>query len=905
MPDKAWNPVQEVRTKYPGLKDWSDDRILQNLSDPKRFRAAFPQYSNLGDDVIKRNLSGLRSANLPPGVRIAGKNAAGRPMYAPEEAAKPVGGAASRFVSSAGQAIGGAVSGLYHGVVEGAQNPEEAKTVEKTGKVGLLAKRFVGDPMKQQAQQAVSEFQQSRTAPNKYAVREHREKAAAHALATVLPGVGPWAAQVGEQLGTQVGKGDIAGALGTAAGNVAVYEAPHMAKRVAGAGGAAVRGAAEAITGTGPRGLKKLAQSTVKANVDAAREHLVKTQDALHETAGKELTRAEKVKATDEVERAKHELAVAKVRADNTRVRTKHAAEVEKVRAENDRIRAKHQAAADQIAQENTATDHALELRRAEEAGLQQDTSAYYNKEDATKSKAKAATNKAWKPWHDKIAKETIDGGEISEPLKKITKLSPEVARMVSQLTPDPEDAPPESMYAKDRAAIMKSQGYKEDYWDLPPEKRAEVDKIAASNGFEPEPIDFNPQAGAAIPVEQVHRARSILGRNIYSGKYEGPLLGEMKQLLKVLDQAETRASMKADALDDLKAGRAETQKYQKAFGRERHVPKTQDEIRKREANPEQFDEENDRERLNAAQVYDPSLVKDYEKVQARREQLKKMQTEDQLRKARKQIPAPPSEDDLREGYRLKPEPEPPTEDDLRPGYRLQTEPEPPAPAEGAVAPAERVAPPDRPKDQTVTPADRLANIKAGIASTAERFRQQGISRTLNSLFWTVPMSIMSAGMGHPGYAFAEVAMAPVILAGSHALAALLERPEVTNWLAKVTPREVAMFNRLPEEEKAVFTQNLNTMVKAAKKNKFPVSQALTAFVAGSGATASTPKTLQQLRQEALKRQQQQLQGQEAQTPQEPAATTPDAGEPPATPPDQAAPETDTTTEEDQPQTEY
>jgi hypothetical protein len=897
MPDKAWNPVQEVRTKYPGLKDWSDDRILQNLSDPKRFRAAFPQYSNLGDDVIKRNLSGLRSANLPPGVRIAGKNAAGRPMYAPEEAAKPVGGAASRFVSSAGQAVGGAVSGLYHGVVEGAQNPEEAKVVEKTGRAGLLAKRFWIDPTSQQMQQTASEFQQARTAPNKYVAREHAQKTAAHALATAVPSVGPWWQQVGEQAGTQWGSGDIAGALGTVAGNAAMLLVPHATKKVFGAGGAAARGAAEAITGTGPRGLKKLAQSTVKANVDAAREHLEKTQDALHETAGKELTRADKVKATDEVERAKHGLDVAKVRADNTRVRTKHAAEVEKVRAENDRIRAKHKAAADQIAQENAATDHALELRRAEEAGLQQDTSAYYGKEDATKAKAKAATDKAWKPWHDKMAGVTIDGGEISEPLKKITAISPEVTRMVNQLTPDPEDAPPESQYAKDRAAIMKSQGYKEDYWDLPPEKRAEVDKIASTNGFEPEPIDFNPQAGAAIPAEQVHRARSIVGRNVYSGKYEGPLLGEMKQLLKTLDQAETRASLNAGALDDLKSAREETQKYQKAFGRERHVPKTQDEIRKREANPEQFDEENDRERLNAAQVYDPSLVKDYEKVQARREQLKKMQTEDQLRKARKQIPSPPSEDDLREGYRLKPEPEPPTEDDLRPGYRLQTEPEPPAPAEGTVAPAERVAPPDRPKDQTVTPADRLANIKAGIASTAESFRQQGIRRTLNSLFWTVPMSIMSAGMGHPGYAFAEVAMAPVILAGSHALAALLERPEVTNWLAKVTPREVAMFNRLPEEEKAVFTQNLNTMVKAAKKKKFPVSQALTAFVAGSGATASTPKTLQQLRQEALKRQQQlQQQGAQDETPDE---TAPDAGESDATSPDQDEPETDDTTTED------
>jgi hypothetical protein len=903
MPDKAWNPVQEVRTKYPGLKDWSDDRILQNLSDPKRFRAAFPQYSNLGDDVIKRNLSGLRSANLPPGVRIAGKNAAGRPMYAPEEAAKPVGGAASRFVSSAGQAVGGAVSGLYHGVVEGAQNPEEAKVVEKTGRAGLLAKRFWIDPTSQQMQQTASEFQQARTAPNKYVAREHAQKTAAHALATAVPSVGPWWQQVGEQAGTQWGSGDIAGALGTVAGNAAMLLVPHATKKVFGAGGAAARGAAEAITGTGPRGLKKLAQSTVKANVDAAREHLEKTQDALHETAGKELTRADKVKATDEVERAKHGLDVAKVRADNTRVRTKHAAEVEKVRAENDRIRAKHKAAADQIAQENAATDHALELRRAEEAGLQQDTSAYYGKEDATKAKAKAAKDKAWKPWHDKMAGVTIDGGEISEPLKKITAISPEVTRMVNQLTPDPEDAPPESQYAKDRAAIMKSQGYKEDYWDLPPEKRAEVDKIASTNGFEPEPIDFNPQAGAAIPAEQVHRARSILGKNVYSGKYEGPLLGEMKQLLKTLDQAETRASLNAGALDDLKAARAETQKYQKAFGRERHVPKTQDEIRKREANPEQFDEENDRERLNAAQVYDPSLVKDYEKVQTRREQLKKMPAEDQLRKGQKQIPAPPSVDDWRTGFRLQQEPAPPSMDDLRAGYRLKPEPQAPPPAEETVPQAERVAPPDRPPEtvaeqKTLGPEEIVASRKAAAAGLAKSLREQGIRRTINALFYTTPGAILAKLLGRPGYAAMEVAMAPAILAGSHVLANLLERPEVVSWLSKVTPKDLSLIRNLPEEQRGVFVKNLGELVKDAQKRKLPVAQALTAFVAGSSATASTPKTIQQLRQEALKRQQQQLQGQEAQTPQEPDVTTPDAGEAPVIPPEQAAPETDTTTDD-------
>jgi len=88
MPEPKWNPVQEVRQKYPGLKDWPDSRILENLSDPTRFRTAFPQYAHLGDDVIKRNIGDLQKGmdftanpkagqgvNLPAGVRVAGRNA--------------------------------------------------------------------------------------------------------------------------------------------------------------------------------------------------------------------------------------------------------------------------------------------------------------------------------------------------------------------------------------------------------------------------------------------------------------------------------------------------------------------------------------------------------------------------------------------------------------------------------------------------------------------------------------------------------------------------------------------------------------------------------------------------------------------------------------------------------------
>src|SRR5208337_865880 len=344
-------------------------------------------------------------------------------------------------------------------------------------------------------------------------------------------------------------------------------------------------------------------------NAEEAEKHLEKTQDAIHATRGKEIGYEADVKAKEQELRAKHQADAAKAQADNARIKAKHQADVAKVQTENERVKAKHQAVSRRIAKENEATDHALELRRTEESKLEQDTSSYYAKEDATKAKAKAGVDAKWEPWHEKMANGTVDGGEIEEPLKKITAVSPEVNRMLHQLVPDPSEAAPDSLFAQDRQAVMQSQGYKGSYWELPPDKRVLVDQITASSGFEPEPIDFDPQVGVAIPIEQIHRAKSIVGRNLASGRYEGPLLGEMKQLFKVLDQAETRASMKAGALDDLTAGRTATREYQEAFGRDRHVPKTQDEIRKQQANPEQWKEENDQERLDAAKKFDPSLA--------------------------------------------------------------------------------------------------------------------------------------------------------------------------------------------------------------------------------------------------------------------------------------------------------
>lgn len=63
MVGDKFDPVAEARKRYPGLKDWDDRRILDNLRDPARFRSAFPEYKDLPDDVIQRNMASYKPTN--------------------------------------------------------------------------------------------------------------------------------------------------------------------------------------------------------------------------------------------------------------------------------------------------------------------------------------------------------------------------------------------------------------------------------------------------------------------------------------------------------------------------------------------------------------------------------------------------------------------------------------------------------------------------------------------------------------------------------------------------------------------------------------------------------------------------------------------------------------------------
>src|SRR5215471_5716135 len=57
-----FDPLVEVRQRYPGLMTWSDETILQHLNDPNKFRSAFPEYSHLNDATIRHNMRQLSSS---------------------------------------------------------------------------------------------------------------------------------------------------------------------------------------------------------------------------------------------------------------------------------------------------------------------------------------------------------------------------------------------------------------------------------------------------------------------------------------------------------------------------------------------------------------------------------------------------------------------------------------------------------------------------------------------------------------------------------------------------------------------------------------------------------------------------------------------------------------------------
>lgn len=824
---------------------------------------------------------------LLPGVRIAGTNAAGRPIYAPVEAPKPAGSAWGRLASNAGAAISGAASGLYHGVVEGPQNPEEAAAKGKTGQVGLIAKRMLIDPAKQQAQQASSEFKQAQAESPWYALHpspravEHRQKAVAHSLATVLPGVGPWAAQVGEQYGTQYGSGDVAGALGTAAGNAALYVAP----KAAGAAGRLVprmgRSAVEALSDTGPGGLKRMARETIKANQDAAvkaakdnadvaQKHLEKTQEAIHETAGREKAYAGKVKSANELTREKHAAETAKIKEANARTIKRHADQRLKAMKKNTETMAKYTDDVAKVQKDNADVLRDVAKRKETQQKLGTASQELDQKIQAARTKAKADDDAAWDSWRKKVGTAAAPSDEIVAQIKASRSVMDpedvaEFRRVLKETQPTGADV---SELQTTRNSIARENHMGESYDKASPTSKKAIDEIIGRLGLD---LDTE-EVVEAKPIDalRLHVWKTQLEYAVRSAT-RGNVRYAIGQVLDKVRDTETALSKEAGADEELVAARKLHGPYKDTFVNSPNEPTTTAGTVQSKVTPEFKKESTLNKQLAMLGEYDASIPQLAEHINNLHEGLKALPEEGPLREKLKPLPPSPQLEDI---------PAPPAIDDAREGYRLQSEPVAPTPAEETVEQPERVEHPTRPEEilpkvQTIGPEEYRAKQTAQAQASAEQLRRLGVRRALNALFYTVPGAVLSTLLGHPGWAIAEVAQAPVVLLGSHALANLLERPEFAEWVGKVTPKVLQGIDKLPPEERAVFTQNLRQVADTARKKKMRVSPALTAFVTGSVATTSTP-TLKQLREEAQRRQQEAQQETSEETPE----TVPAAEEP-------------------------
>jgi hypothetical protein len=205
--------------------------------------------------------------DLPEGVVVVGRNAAGQPILAPAGPGKP-GSAARRFLSSAYDALVQPVKGAYHGLVAGPQTPEEARIASDpiVGPVNLRIQRFLIDPTLHEAQRTAEEYGGRSTPGFAETPLERTVGTAIHGLGTVVPLLGPAAAEFYEGTRQKYATGDYAGALGGGVGNVAAYLAPE---------GVGALAKSEWLTRTRPRSMVtkmiRPAQADLRFGKDPAR----------------------------------------------------------------------------------------------------------------------------------------------------------------------------------------------------------------------------------------------------------------------------------------------------------------------------------------------------------------------------------------------------------------------------------------------------------------------------------------------------------------------------------------------------------------------------------------------------------------------------------------------------------
>lgn len=227
---------------------------------------------------------------IPAEMTDAAVKAGGKPVPFGIDDASPKGGALERFVSSFVEPIADTAKSLV---------PHSAKDLyERVNPITSINKSIV-QPAIEQGKKTAAEFKQSAPLSLHPTAEqlEHRQKTLGHGLATVVPVVGPWAANVAEKAGTQVGTGDYAGGAGTVAGNAALALAPKVVGKAGRLGLKAGESMVRNVTETTPRDVAGVVKETSAENEVKTDKAAKKTEEQRAKVAEKNDAERERVKA--------------------------------------------------------------------------------------------------------------------------------------------------------------------------------------------------------------------------------------------------------------------------------------------------------------------------------------------------------------------------------------------------------------------------------------------------------------------------------------------------------------------------------------------------------------------------------------------------------------------------------
>jgi len=539
-----------------------------------------------------------------------------------------------------------------------------------------------------------------------------------------------------------------------------------------------------------------------------------------------------------------------------------HEAEVKAVKEHNARVAERHKVASEKIQREREASEHALELRRAEEANLETAAKEQDQKYADAEKKANSDNDAAW----DKVRSKTAGHSTDISQLQKTTEIAadqadPATSALFKRIIKGEQPTLPSLTRASRAIRYVDSAGNPVDPMTMGPAtledkvKSGEYKVEHVTETINPDDPGYGelyekkfgeppPVGGGPAQFNRLQRWYSYIQNKMYSGWVsDGHLYKAYGMVRDAIDDAMQDIAQQANATADLDNARKLHTEKMEAFHDSPNEPQTVASKSLREQTPEQVAAKARAERLKKVARYDPSILDTSKRIEEIQTRLKGMKTEDELRKSLPKHIPPPSLDHPIESYRLKPEPEPftgkPVEHETK-GKTIWQE--------------------EKLKDKTA-PVD-YAKIKAEeLKKFQKTTREYGLKRAIYASFTSIPAAIVTAMLGKPKVALLEATVGPAVLVGSQILANLMDKPEVVAWVEKVTPKDTAEFDKLPPEQKSLFTQDMMDLADAARKKNIKVSPSLTKWLATNGVrravggyagvTGANPPSPQELKKQA------------------------------------------------------